>query len=176
MTFTSAPIAPAKTATGAATHPDAGMFHAHCAADRGDDALLLPHWSLADWGALLQHARAQSLASGEVLMRSGQSESSLYLLASGGLEVRAGSIGAFGTITRERPGAVIGEISFFDGGPRSATVWATEPSRLLALDAAAVQAFAEAQPLRGQELLMALARVLARRVRRAEGRRANDML
>lgn len=172
MPNTTAPSA----AAAPATHPDAGLFHAHCATDRGDDALLLPRWSLADWSALLQQARPQPLASGEVLMRAGQSEASLYLLASGGLEVRAGSIGAFGTITRQRPGAVIGEISFFDGGPRSATVWATEPSRLLALDAAAVQAFAETRPARGQELLMALARVLARRVRRAEGRRATDML
>jgi CRP/FNR family transcriptional regulator, cyclic AMP receptor protein len=155
---------------------DAERLCAHCGTDRGDDALLLPQWSLDDWMALLAGAREQRLASGDVLMRAGQAQQSLYLLASGGLEVRAGTRGTLGAITRERPGAVIGEISFFDGGPRSATVWATEGSRLLELDVAAVQAFFAAHPARGQELLMALARVLARRVRRSEGRRVSDGL
>lgn len=155
---------------------DAEHFCKHCSLDHGDDSLLLPRWHVDDWSALLAHARPHLLAAGEVLMRAGQSQQSLYLLASGGLEVRAGTKGTLGAITRERPGAVIGEISFFDGGPRSATVWATEATRLLELDAAAVQAFFAAHPLRGQELLMALARVLARRVRRSEGRRHSDML
>lgn len=155
---------------------DAERFRAHCGTDRGDDALLLPHWSVDDWMTLLASAREQRLGSGDVLMRAGQPQQSLYLVASGGLEVRAGTRGTLGAITRERPGAVIGEISFFDGGPRSATVWATESSRLLELDVAAMQAFFAAQPARGQELLMALARVLARRVRRSEGRRVSDAL
>ena len=150
---------------------DAALFRARCADDRGDAALLLPAWSVDDWGALLARARPHRLSSGEVLMRSGQAQGSLFLLAEGALDVRTGSAGAFGSLHHERPGAVIGEISFFDGGPRSATVWATEPSRLLELDNASVLDFAAAHPARGQELLMALARVLAGRVRRSEGRR-----
>lgn len=144
--------------------------------DHGADALWLPGWQVDDWATLLARAGVQALASGEVLMRAGASDSGLYLLASGALEVRAGTRGALGAITRARPGAVIGEISFFDGGPRSATVWATEPSRLLVLDSAMVQAFAAAHPALGLQLLMALARVLARRVRRSEERRLSDTL
>lgn len=154
---------------------DAALFRARCAEDRGDDALLLPRWGVDDWSALLARARPLTLPAGAVLMRMGQAQGSLYLLAEGALDVRAGTPGALGSIQRERPGAVIGEISFFDGGPRSATVWATEPSRLLELDNDAVLAFAAAHPARGQELLMALARVLARRVRRSEGRRADTL-
>lgn len=166
---------PADTLSSPQLRQDAALFHAHCAADRGDDALLLPQWQLDDWLALLGQARSRQLANGEVLMRTGQAHGSLYLLAAGGLQVRAGTPGAFGNLHRERPGAVLGEISFFDGGPRSATVWATEPSRLLELDNAAVLAFATSHPARGQELLMALARVLAQRVRRSEGRRGETL-
>lgn len=155
---------------------DARQFQAHCASDHGADALLLPGWSVDDWAALLAGARVHTLAGGQVLMRAGQSQRSLFLLASGGLELRSGAGGSFGALVRERPGAVLGEISFFDGGPRSATVWATGPSRLLELDAAAVEAFMAWQPQRGQALLMALARVLALRVRRSEGRRPQDTL
>jgi CRP-like cAMP-binding protein len=170
---------PAETDSQPGTDPqlqqDAALFQAHCAADRGDDALLLPHWQRGDWVRLLARARSRRLADGEVLMRAGQAHGSLVLLADGALQVRAGTPGTFGSIHRERPGAVLGEISFFDGGPRSATVWASAPSRLLELDNAAVLAFCTAHPPRGQELLMALARVLALRVRRSEGRRGETL-
>jgi CRP-like cAMP-binding protein len=168
------------------TREDAAWFQAHCATDRGADALLLPGWQVDDWAALLACGRVLRLATGEVLMRAGQAAAGgasagpaaggLYLLVAGGLEVRAGQRGALGQIQRERPGAVLGEVAFFDDGPRSATVWASVPSRLIAFDPAAVRAFAAAQPARGHALLLALGRVLARRVRRSEDRRQSDTL
>ena len=75
---------------------DARQFQAHCASDHGADALLLPGWSVDDWAALLAGARVHTLARGQVLMRAGQSQRSLYLLASGGLELRSGAGGSFG--------------------------------------------------------------------------------
>ena len=181
MTNAALPTAqPGTSATALPTREDAAWFQAHCAVDRaadhGADALLLPGWQVDDWAALLAHGRVLRLANGEVLMRAGQAQGALYLLAAGGLEVRSGQAGALGSIQRERPGAVLGEISFFDGGPRSATVWACEASRLIALDPAAVHAFTATHPARGQDLVMALARVLARRVRRSEGRRQSETL
>ena len=144
----------------------------HCAVDRHRDALHLPQWSLDDWSALLALAREVRLDSAAVLIRAGQTENSLYLVVSGGLEVRQGQPGdAFGTLQRERFGAIIGEISFFDDGARSATVWATEASRLLEFDRAAVMSFATQYPTRGLELLFALGRVMAWRMRRNEARR-----
>lgn len=151
----------------------AEFFCQHCAVEHGADTLYLPAWTLGDWVALLAQAQIVTLARSEVLMKRGQAEQSLYLVASGALEVNPGSGGlAMGTLLREGPGAVIGEIAFFDGGARSATVWATEPSQLLALARPDIEAFAAQHAERGLELLFALGRVLAFRVRRSEqGRR-----
>lgn len=154
--------------------PHAAFFHAHCAVDRGADALHLPGWSGDDWARLLAQAQPVVLAAGQVLMKRGDSDRAVYLVADGSLEVTgaAGGGDAMGGLVREPTGAVIGEVSFFDGLPRTATVWATRPTTLLRLDQAAVQAFAAASPARGLELLLALGRVLAFRLRRGEARRA----
>lgn len=153
----------------------AELFCRHCAEDRVADALFLPAWSTDDWAALLAQARVVSLARNEVLIKRGQSERSLFLVASGTLEVNAGGGGStMGSLFREGPGAVIGEIAFFDGGRRSATVWAIEPAQLLALERKDIEAYAAQHPARGLELMFALGRVLAFRVRRSEHRRRVD--
>ena len=150
----------------------AARFREHCAVDHHRDALYLPQWSQDDWSAFLALARPVSLDSAAALIRAGEAANALYLVISGGLEVRHGQPGdALGTLQRERFGAVIGEISFFDDGARSATVWATEGSRLLEFDRAAVMSFATQHPPRGLELLFALGRVMAWRMRRHEARR-----
>ena len=112
------------------------------------------------------------LASGEVLIKSGESDRALYFVASGALEVtaRTDRADALGMMIRELPGAVLGEISFFDGRPRTAAVWATKPTQLLRLDLEGWRAFAAMYPTLGHELLFALGRVLAWRMRRGEER------
>ena len=67
------------------------------------------------------------LAPGDVLLREGGLPGMLYILVSGALPVRKGDV-AVNTITE--PGAVIGEMSLLLGAPHSATVAATEPSRV----------------------------------------------
>ncbi len=155
----------------------AALFSRHCADDHGADALYLPRWTAQDWSALLAHARVVALAPHEVLIKRGQAERSLFLVASGALEVSSGGAGGMlGSLFREGPGAVIGEIAFFDEGKRSATVWAIQPTQLLALERRDIEAFAAQHPARGIELLLALGRVLAFRVRRSEDRRRADAL
>lgn len=158
--------------------PHAAFFHAHCAVDRGADALYLPGWSVGDWSALLARAETVGLDSGQGLIKRGDSDRAVYLVADGALEVTggAGPGDAMGRLFREQPGSVIGEISFFDGLPRTATVWATRPTTLLRLDHAAVLAFADALPERGRDLLLALGRVLAFRLRRGEMRKDRPVL
>jgi len=153
----------------------AELFCRHCAEDRGADALYLPGWPTDDWAALLAQAKVVALARNDVLIKRGQAERSLFLVASGVLEVNAGGGGStMGSLFREGPGAVIGEIAFFDGGQRSATVWAIEPTQLLALERTDIETFSAQHPARGLELLFALGRVLAFRVRRSEHRRRAD--
>ena len=150
----------------------AASFHKHCLADRGADALYLPGWTIDDWRALFEHGQPVTLQAGGVLIRHGESERALYFVVSGLLEVTGGAqlSETMGRLSRESPGAVIGEVSLFDGRPRTASVWATQPTVLLKLGLPELQAFAAQNPRLGNELLFGLGRVLAFRFRRGEER------
>jgi CRP-like cAMP-binding protein len=148
----------------------ATAFHQHCLQDRAADAPHLPAWSDDDWRHLFEHARQVNLKSGEVLIRAGDAGGALYFVVKGALEVSSPRSDALGRLSRELPGSVIGEISFFDGLPRSATVWATAPTELLKLDAESWRAFAAQYPRQAVDMLFALGRVLAYRIRRSEER------
>ena len=77
--------------------------------------------------ALTEHLPEVDLASGDVVVREGGTSSSLWILVSGALRVVKGDV-AVNTIVE--PGAVIGEMSLLLGVRHSATVEATEPSRV----------------------------------------------
>lgn len=66
---------------------------------------------------------------GKVLMRQGDSGSDMMVIVSGGVSVeRDGS-----RLNTLGPGDFFGEIALVDGGPRTATVTAEEPTRLLVI-------------------------------------------
>jgi CRP-like cAMP-binding protein len=69
------------------------------------------------------------LPAGRVLMRQGDSGAELFAIVDGSASVERDGrqLPACG------PGSVIGEIALIDGGPRTATVTLTAPSRLLVL-------------------------------------------
>jgi CRP/FNR family cyclic AMP-dependent transcriptional regulator len=68
-------------------------------------------------------------AAGRVLCTEGQSGGDFFVLLSGTADVtRKGR-----KIAKMRPGDFFGEIALVDGGPRTATVTTTEPSRCLVL-------------------------------------------
>jgi CRP/FNR family cyclic AMP-dependent transcriptional regulator len=77
--------------------------------------------------ALTAHLPEIELAPGEVVVREGGTSSSLWILVSGALRVRKGDV-VVNTI--DHPGAVIGEMSLLLGTRHSATVEATQPTRL----------------------------------------------
>ena len=66
-------------------------------------------------------------------------------------------------------GSVIGELSFFDGGGRSALVRAVTPAVLAELSPAEFDALAVASPVLARRLLFDLGRILAQRLRAAQG-------
>jgi len=69
------------------------------------------------------------VGAGKVLMRQGDSGSDMMVIVSGGVSVeRDGS-----RLNTLGPGDFFGEIALVDGGPRTATVTAEEPSRLLVI-------------------------------------------
>jgi CRP/FNR family cyclic AMP-dependent transcriptional regulator len=127
---------------------------------------LLPDASDEEWATLLKHTRHRSFVPGDAVVTAGALDRSLYLVIDGLLEVlvthgrrgyrRVATIGA---------GSVIGELSFFDGGARSALVRAVTPAELAELSPAEFAAFAIASPALARELLFDLGRILAKRLR-----------
>jgi CRP-like cAMP-binding protein len=77
--------------------------------------------------ALTAHLPEIDLAPGDVVVREGGTSSSLWILVSGQLRVRKGDTPVN---TIDHPGAVIGEMSLLLGARHSATVEATQPTRL----------------------------------------------
>jgi CRP/FNR family transcriptional regulator, cyclic AMP receptor protein len=85
----------------------------------------------------------------------------------------ASGIAAFLRATAEvHPGSVVGELSFFDGRPRSAKVRALEDSELYRLDYDDFRRYADVHPRQACDLLMAIGRVVASRLRRTQARDA----
>lgn len=150
----------------------AAFLHAHCAGNEAGDALYLPNWSVEDWQALLDHAQTVKVDGGDALMRLGEQERALYFVIEGALEVSpsTGRGDTLGPVFRELPGSMFGEVSLFDGMPRSASVWAIEPTTLLRVTYDGLQAFAAEHMALANELLFAMGRVLAMRLRRGEAR------
>lgn len=73
-----------------------------------------------------------SMDKGAILFEQGDEGDALYALLEGTLEVSFLAMsGRKLTLTLMRPGEVFGEIALFDSGPRTATISAAEPSRVL---------------------------------------------
>jgi CRP/FNR family transcriptional regulator, cyclic AMP receptor protein len=131
--------------------------------------LLLADASDEEWATLLSHTRYRRFGPGDDVVTAGALEQSLYLVLEGQLEVlaehgrrryrRIASVGA---------GSVIGELSFFDGEPRSALVRAVTPAVLAELSAAEFDSLAAANPPLARRLLFDLGRILAGRLRAAQ--------
>jgi CRP-like cAMP-binding protein len=139
-----------------------------------DEAVLLPDLDDAGWAKLLAHMHMLRCARGDVVIRAGDRDRALYIVADGALELLPDETGAAPAGRPEpiAPGAVIGELSFFDGRPRSATIRAAGDCELFRLDIDDFEVLAAREPVLARTLLLGLGRILALRLRRfsaAEG-------
>ncbi|SDW56288.1 transcriptional regulator, Crp/Fnr family [Ruegeria halocynthiae] len=81
---------------------------------------------------LTAQATEVSLDRGDVLFEQGDEGDALYAILGGTLEVSFLAMsGRKLSLSLMRPGEVFGEIALFDNGPRTATVMAAEPSKVL---------------------------------------------
>jgi CRP/FNR family transcriptional regulator, cyclic AMP receptor protein len=71
-----------------------------------------------------------------------------------------------GRVALVEAGSVLGELAFFDGGPRSAGAWAVRNCEVAAMTPDQYTAFEKSSPVLAREMLFALGRVLAIRLRR----------
>lgn len=130
---------------------------------------LLADASDEEWATVLGHTRYRRFSSGDPVVTAGARDRSLYLVLEGELEVLAphGRRG-YRKIASIAAGSVIGELSFFDGGVRSALVRASTPALLAELSPAEFDALAVANPVLARRLLFDLGRILAQRLRAAQ--------
>ena len=99
---------------------------------------------------------------GRTVFSQGDPGDALYVVVSGAVEVRGERDGPGERVAVLGPGDCLGEMALVTGDPRSATVVALSPTRLLRLDKERFRALSERHPV----FLRELARVLCRRIAR----------
>jgi CRP-like cAMP-binding protein len=129
------------------------------------DLLFMPEATAADWATVFAHAEVRRVGAGLALLQAGEDDRALYLLTEGTVGVRLPrDEGAFKTI--DAP-SVLGELAFFDGRPRSATLDAVTDVEVVRLDVGSFDRLAEDAPDLAMAMIVDLARILALRLRLA---------
>jgi CRP-like cAMP-binding protein len=135
-----------------------------------DEGVILRGLDEAEWRAFLGYAELRRFPAGAQILRMGEEDRTLYILQSGSVDVVIESMLNSKVIATIGAGSVLGELAFFDGAPRLASVNATEACELLALSHAAFTKLSAWHPRIARELLFDLGRVLSARLRRAQTR------
>jgi hypothetical protein len=128
---------------------------------------LFENLNLDQLEAVLQLAGDATFLAGEVIVRQGDPGGELYLLLEGSAEAWLDHGGANPQKLSTMPaGSYFGEMAILDDEPRSATVIAREPARLLTLDGDSLKTLLLQMP----EIAFELLRVMTSRVRASERR------
>lgn len=125
------------------------------------EPVLLAGRPASDWQRIVAAGETRRFVAGDTVIRAGDRDRTLLLLTAGELE---------GAGRRFRAPAVLGEVAFLDGGPRSMTVVACAEAEVLRLSLEAFEVLAAHHPELGRALLLDLGAVLAWRLRRATER------
>lgn len=129
-----------------------------------------------EWERLFSHTELRRLQPGETLFGAGERERALYLVTDGELEMllptqRGGEVRFLALAAP----TVVGELGFFDGEPRSATVRALTDCEALRLSAESFESLAAREPKLARDVLIDFGRVAASRMRYAHGVIAESM-
>jgi CRP/FNR family cyclic AMP-dependent transcriptional regulator len=130
---------------------------------------LLGSLSKNEWARVLSVVETRQFTAGTDLIRSGERDDSFYILTAGEVQVMLQGSGAadqedkvLAVITE---GSVFGEIAFFDGQPRSATIRARTPGAAVRVTRDAFDNLAAWEPKIAKQLLFDLGAILATRLR-----------
>jgi CRP/FNR family cyclic AMP-dependent transcriptional regulator len=122
-----------------------------------------------DW--LARQGRRQALPPGTMLIRQGDPTPDLYIVIDGVLDV---TVTGVGSVARLQSGEIIGEMSFVDSAPPSASVAVVATAILLAINKEDIEARVVDDPLFGYRFYKALALFLADRLRNSQKPRGAD--
>ena len=108
-----------------------------------------------------------TLASGEVLFHKGDPGDRLFVLAKGSISMhaRSGDAATAQRLASFAPGVIFGETAMLDGGGRTATGIADEPSVVYVLTRDALDEIRRTDPTLATQVLLNLARQLSARLR-----------
>lgn len=122
--------------------------------------------------ALAKYMSFTTVDQGEPILREGDREVYLCVLVRGRAAVvkEGAGKGRPETLAYIGPGSVLGEMSLFDGEPRSATVIASEDADLLVFTARHLEELSHEKPQLANKLLLKLGKVISQRLRIASGK------
>lgn len=100
----------------------------------------------ADIDALTARLEESTFDAGDVIFRQGDEGSSLFIIEEGAVEIAYGEGSARVILATLYGGQYFGELSLFDGAPRSATATAVKPSCLIRLDRDDLRDFVNKNP------------------------------
>jgi CRP-like cAMP-binding protein len=120
---------------------------------------------------LSQYMTPHALRGGDMLIRQGDSDRTMYFLARGSLQMFAGGAGR-PRVTVLRPGSLVGETMPFLDAPQAMNVEAMTPCGVWALRAPRFEELAQRVPGLALEVARAAGSVMARRLQAALPRAA----
>lgn len=138
------------------------MPHEHAAPDAAallQSSTIFGKLSNDERAEIWSRARVHTLLRGEILVRQDALSDAVYIVVSGRFEVWIE--GRENPVTEIGVGELIGEIGFFSGAPRTATIIAARDSMVVALDRPSFDDVARRVPAVYQTVVQALARRLA---------------
>ena len=133
--------------------------------EEAGELLFMPSATAADWATVFSFSERLEVPAGLAVLQAGEEDQALYLITEGTLAVRLPR--AESAVKSIEAPAVVGELAFFDGRPRSATLEAVTDVEGARLDPDGFERLAAAAPDLARTMLMELGRVLAGRLRRA---------
>ena len=139
--------------------------------EQPDELVFMPVSRPDHWDRLLAFVERRRFRAGEAVIERGEVDRALYIVVEGNLQARVvEGVGGMrrGATLLFPAGSVIGEIGFFDGKPRTATVTALTSGELLRLSFEAFEALAANEPDLAREMLLDLGRILAVRLRQTD--------
>jgi CRP-like cAMP-binding protein len=122
--------------------------------------------TLDQWRAIAPYLTRHDIRAGDLLIKQGDADRTMYLLGQGSLQVFVtGGPPGSSRISILRAGSVVGEPGLFADGPRMANVEAMTPCAVWALRGPRLEELAQRSPALALELLRAAGGVMAMRMR-----------
>ena len=122
--------------------------------------------SLEQWRNIAPYLTRHEIRAGDLLIKQGDADRSMYFLAQGSLQVFVtGGVPGSSRIAILRAGSVVGEPGLFNDGPRMANVEAMTACEVWALRGPRLEELSQRSPALVLEILRAAGNVMAVRMR-----------